>query len=142
MEMYLPSNIELLPVVEGVTESITERLGFDEQGRDGISISVIEAASNAIIHGNKHDLDKEIVVSFHWDDDSFTVKIKDSGQGFDPDKIPDPLAEENILRENGRGIFLIRSFMSDVKFHFTPSDGTTVELIYSRNQLDSKEKMD
>jgi serine/threonine-protein kinase RsbW len=131
MELYLPSNIELLPVVEGVTDSITERLGFNEEGRDGISISVIEAASNAIIHGNRQDLKKEVVVSFHWTDDTLTIKVTDAGKGFDPEKVPNPLEGENIFRESGRGIFLIRSFMSDLKFHFNPS-GTTVELIYTR----------
>ena len=134
MELYLPSNIELLPVVEGVTESITERLGFDEEGRDCISISVIEATSNAIVHGNNQDIVKEVVVTFHWTDELLSVKVKDCGRGFDPDKLPDPLADENILKENGRGIFLIKSFMSDVKFHFSRSNGTTVELIYNRKQ--------
>jgi len=79
-------------------------------------MAVREAAVNAVLHGNDYDPAKTITVSLENTGSSLVFSIADQGKGLDPDTLPDPLAPENLLRGTGRGIFLIRSFMDEVKF--------------------------
>ena len=71
---------------------------------------------NAVLHGNGYDPAKQVSVSFENTGKSLVFTVSDQGEGLDPEKIPDPLAPENLLRGTGRGIFLIRSFMDEVHF--------------------------
>jgi len=77
---------------------------------------VREAAVNAVLHGNGYDPNKQITVSLENNGKSLVITVADEGEGLDPEKIPDPLAPENLLRGTGRGIFLIRSFLDEVHF--------------------------
>jgi serine/threonine-protein kinase RsbW len=93
-----------------------------------MAIAVTEAVNNAIKHGNKADPKKKVRIHFELFDDSIVVKVADEGRGFDPDRLRDPLDPENILRESGRGIFILRALMDDVSFCFSDS-GTEVTLV-------------
>ena len=81
-----------------------------------VTMAVREAAINAVLHGNEYDPAKQITVSFENTGNALVFTIADQGKGLDTEKLPDPLAPQNLLRGTGRGIFLIRSFMDEVHF--------------------------
>jgi serine/threonine-protein kinase RsbW len=102
--------------VEQTAEQLAVDAGIEEDARFGITMAVREAAANAVFHGNHGDAGKNITVSFENTGHSLVFRIADQGEGLDPSLVPDPLIPENLLRESGRGIFLIRSFMDEVHF--------------------------
>ena len=112
----LDSSLDSVNKLEQIAEQCAERAGFDEDTVPHIAMAVREAAVNAVLHGNAYDSNKHIKASFETTSDSLVIRVADQGPGLDPDKIPDPLAPENILRGSGRGIFLIRAFMDEVNF--------------------------
>jgi serine/threonine-protein kinase RsbW len=85
--------------------------------------------NNAIKHGNKLQKDKTVTVMITYKSGKIEITVKDEGEGFNPDKIADPLAEENLMKEIGRGIFIVNSLIDDVKFQFPPEGGTKVTII-------------
>lgn len=112
-----PSSIEYLDEVEAITVQVTSGLGFSESDTDDMSIAVTEMFNNAIHHGNKYDLSKQVTIRFVVQSQILVIAIRDQGSGFIPEEIKDPLAPENLLAENGRGIYLVRHLMDDVKFN-------------------------
>jgi len=88
-----------------------------------LHIACSEALINAIVHGNKEDENKKVYTSINYNEVILTVRIKDEGKGFNPDALPDPTSDENILKESGRGIFIIKSLVDD--FHCESSDNGT-----------------
>jgi len=93
---------------------------------------VRESVINAIKHGNRSDPHKQVVVEFTTrpavQPDELVISIRDEGEGFDPDALPDPLAPENLLKSSGRGIFFMRSFMDDVSIERASEGGMEVRL--------------
>ena len=89
----------------------------DESVIFDIRLCVEEAVRNAIVHGNKSNRDLPVHISYSLEGDRFTVEIEDQGRGFDPDKVPDPTLEENLLKGGGRGVFLIYKLMDEIKYN-------------------------
>jgi serine/threonine-protein kinase RsbW len=83
----------------------------------GVNLAVEEALVNAIKHGNQEDANKKVRVEFRLTDDHFFARITDEGEGFDPSDVPDPTADENLDRPGGRGIMLMRNFMTRVEYN-------------------------
>ena len=92
-------------------------------------MAVREAAVNAVLHGNAYDPNKKMMVSFENTGQSLVIKVRDQGKGLDPSTVPDPLAPENLLKSSGRGIFLIRNFMDDVKLQRAPEGGMEIRMV-------------
>jgi serine/threonine-protein kinase RsbW len=92
------------------------RCGFDADECDRIEVATREAAVNAVIHGNHQDPAKRVTVRIESTAGSLTIAVRDEGMGLDPAAVPDPLAPENLLNGSGRGLFLIRAFMDEVRF--------------------------
>ena len=82
-----------------------------------IKLALEEALVNAIKHGNQMDPDKRVFVSFQVTAERFDIRITDEGEGFKPEDVPDPTAIENIERACGRGLLLMRGFMTEVTYH-------------------------
>jgi serine/threonine-protein kinase RsbW len=112
----LPSTMDSVSEVEAAADKLAGEAGLDEEERFRVTMAVREAAVNAILHGNDYDPAKQITASFENNGESLIFTISDQGKGVDPETLPDPLAPENLLRGTGRGIFLIRSFMDEVRF--------------------------
>ena len=127
----MDSTLDSVNKIEQLAEQCAQRAGFDEDTISPIAMAVREAAVNAVLHGNSYDTNKHITASFETTTDSLIIRITDQGPGLDPEKIPDPLAPENILRGSGRGIFLIRAFMDEVNFRQL-HPGTELTLIKHR----------
>ena len=132
IRLTIPSRLELLPLVDQLAAGISERLAFDEESRMQISISVLEAGTNAIQHGNRIDPAKKVDMSFVLHPDKLEVVVHDLGKGFDVEKLlTDITSPEHLLDLRGRGIYMMRSCMDSVDFDFGP-EGTTVRLIKVR----------
>lgn len=112
-----PSSIEFLNEVEAVTVRVATKLSLSESDTDDLSIAVTEMFNNAIQHGNKYDRNKQVSIRFSVNTKYLIVSIMDQGSGFIPEEIKDPLAPENLLSESGRGIYLVRHLMDDIKFN-------------------------
>lgn len=112
----LSSTMESVEEVEAAADQLAVEAGLDEDQRFHIAMAVREAAINAVLHGNDYDPARQIEVSLENTGKDLMITIADQGRGFDPGKVPDPLAKENLLRGTGRGIFLIRSLMDEVHF--------------------------
>jgi serine/threonine-protein kinase RsbW len=108
--------MESVEVVEEAADQLAVEAGLDEDERFHIAMAVREATINAVLHGNEYDPARHIEVSLENTGADLKITIADEGRGFDPGKVPDPLAQENLLRGTGRGIFLIRSLMDEVHF--------------------------
>ncbi len=128
LEMVIPSSLEKIEDVERLAEEAADLMEFDEESKDSLAIAVTEAVNNAIIHGNKRDTNKKVIIRFVFQENRLLVIVKDEGEGFNPDQIGDPLAPENLLKESGRGIFILSSLMDDVQFNFD-KDGTELRMI-------------
>lgn len=92
-------------------------------------MAVREAITNAIVHGNREDEAKAVEVTFNCLEHALEIEVKDQGKGFDPKDVPDPTDPANILKTSGRGIFLMRSFMDEVRWLMRPEGGTTVRMV-------------
>ncbi|HET54144.1 MAG TPA: ATP-binding protein [Ignavibacteria bacterium] len=122
------SDPELMPEVEQFVLDVAEEIGLNENKFNNISLAVAEAISNSIKHGNKNDKNKKVFIKIEVKNDQMIVTLKDEGTGFDPNTIPDPTKPENILKESGRGVHIMRSLLDDLRFNFTPN-GTEIVLI-------------
>lgn len=119
----------MVDLVQVVFESLSSQVGFDADSAHWMSVAIRESVTNAVRHGNKLDPEKRVVVRFEFEKPEFTVSVEDEGEGFNPDAVPDPLAEENLLRASGRGIFFMKNFMDEVTYHFQPERGTRVTMM-------------
>jgi serine/threonine-protein kinase RsbW len=104
-------------------------LALSEDVYGNILIAVTEGVNNAIIHGNKLDASLTVHVGVHNNEEWVCFSITDHGTGFDPEAIPDPTAPENLLKENGRGIFLMKNLADEVSFE---ENGTVVNVCFRR----------
>lgn len=106
---------------------------FEENEIFSIKLALEEALVNAIKHGNQMDRDKKVHIRYRVDVEVFEIHIRDEGRGFDPEDVPDPLAVENLERPCGRGLLLMRHYMTEVRFH-PPGNGLTMSKVRaSRN---------
>jgi serine/threonine-protein kinase RsbW len=130
--LRIPSRLELLAVLDRVTESVCERLAFDDDTSSQVTMSVIEAGTNAIQHGHRRDATKPVDIEYHLLPDALEITVHDTGPGFDPGGINgDITSPEHLMDARGRGIFIMKSCMDEVEFEFGPS-GTLCRLVKNR----------
>jgi len=124
----IASKIENLRKVEKLVDDLSAELGIGSDIYGNILISALEAANNAIIHGNKLNENKLVTILVLTDSHILKIKIEDEGEGFDYKNIPDPTAPENIENVNGRGIFLMEKLSDGIEF---TRNGASVELEFN-----------
>ncbi len=124
---------DMLDLVQIVCDNIGRLAGLDDDSIQWVGVAVRESVINAIKHGNRNDENKRVFLEFTSspavDPIELRVRVRDQGEGFDPEALPDPLAPENLLKSSGRGIFFIRSFMDDVVLQRAPEGGMEVRMI-------------
>lgn len=125
----LDSTLESVDAAEQLALDVARESGFNEEDLHKIGMSVRECMVNAVVHGNRYSAHKKVQFWVSRTPQKYTVRIADQGDGFDLSDLPDPLAEENLLRNSGRGIFLVRAFMDEVQVRRLEPAGTEVVLI-------------
>lgn len=128
VQLEIGSRIENVELVQIAVEASLVQLELGEELSHSIGTAVREAVANAIQHGSDGDPDKRVEVAFGLEGEEIVIQVKDEGPGFDPARLPDPLASENLLRPNGRGIFFMKKFMDQIDYSFEPEGGTVVTL--------------
>jgi serine/threonine-protein kinase RsbW len=126
--LAIGSRFENIELVQVVLRDCLERLGIEEDSRHWVDVAVREALANAIKHGNEQNPSKQVHVDLAVEDNHLVIRVEDEGLGFDPAHLGDPLAPENLLRPNGRGIFYMKSFMDEIQYGSGPGGGTMVTL--------------
>ena len=126
------SNPSLIPEVNDFLAQHLKEQNIPADKLNNLNLAVSEALSNAMVHGNKLDPNKDVTVTLNIYDDRITLIIKDCGSGFDLEKIPNPTATENLLKDSGRGIYIMKTFIDKVSYKFSP-EGTEVELVLYLN---------
>ncbi len=116
-EFSIPADVNGIAVIEDQVLQRVGAVGYDGDECFAIGTAFREAVANAIVHGCKGDITK--IVNGTVDcaaDGNVCIVVRDPGPGFDPDKVPDPLHEDNLTSDHGRGVYLIRQLMDEVKF--------------------------
>lgn len=115
-DFTLPSDLGGVHGVQAEIEDALQANRFGDSDVFAIKLAVEEALVNAIKHGNQMEPDKTVRVAYTVTDEQFSIRIEDEGAGFSPAEVPDPTAEENIERPCGRGLLIIRNFMTSVDY--------------------------
>jgi serine/threonine-protein kinase RsbW len=129
LQTTLDSVLESVDKAEEFVIQEAGKAGFDEDQQHQIGMAVRECTVNAVVHGNRYSKTKKVHLDIERSNGALTVIIGDEGDGFDLNSLPDPLAPENLLRQSGRGLLLIRTFMDDFDLHPRPGGGTEVRLV-------------
>ncbi|HEX8251728.1 MAG TPA: ATP-binding protein [Thermoanaerobaculia bacterium] len=131
IDITISSRFENIELVQVIAEHLCENAGVDEDGSHWIGMAVREAVANAIKHGNKLDVRKKVNATFELEGFELEITISDEGQGFDPEKVSDPLNPQNLMKTSGRGIFYMKTFMDQVQYTFNAAGGTS--LVMTKN---------
>ena len=127
--LAIPSDFEAVGQVEMLVDKVCGLLGVNDDFYGNVLIAVTEAVNNAIEHGNKKELSCEVRVAVGDKLNEFCFNVKDQGDGFDFNNLPDPTAPENILKENGRGIFLMKNLADEVEYE---DAGRSVNIYFNK----------
>jgi serine/threonine-protein kinase RsbW len=123
--LQLPSTLDSITVLENLIEEIADKFKVSEDSFANMMTCLNEALNNAIVHGNKLDPDKKVIVNADVDNKRAIWTITDEGEGFDYNHLPDPTAEENLEKPTGRGVFILKHLADQCIFN---SNGNEVEL--------------
>ena len=117
--------------IEDRIVQVLGRFGFDDQARFAILTALQEALSNAVLHGNHNDPAKALTVEYTADASAVAIVVEDEGVGFDPAAVPDPTRPENVDIPSGRGIMLMRAYMTEVEFD---PPGNRVRMVFRKEK--------
>ena len=120
--------------MEKISTEIGKGMSLSEDEMDNLAIALTEAVGNAIVHGNKKDPRKKVTIVVHAKGkQSVLISVSDQGKGFDPKQLMNPTSPENLMKESGRGIFILKALMDDVTFSFGPY-GTTLTFLLKKKR--------
>ena len=131
-ELILPSRIEAITEASAAAAQFAKRYGLGEDEAFGIDMAVREAVTNAVLHGNRQSATKKVEVRFKNSPRELEITVRDEGEGFDPQGVPDPTDPQNVLKTSGRGILFMRNFMDEVEWTAHPEGGTIVRMTKKR----------
>lgn len=131
LEVNLESTLDSVDVAEEMVKNFAVEAGYPEDEVHQIGMAIRESVINAVVHGNCYSSQKKVSLAMEAKDEQLTIRVQDQGAGFDVDEVPDPLADENLLRKSGRGLFLIRAFMDGVEMRRLSPEGMEVVMTKS-----------
>lgn len=126
-QLVIASDLAEVKTVQNEIIPQVENAGFSSEAVFAIRLALDEAVSNAIRHGNALDADKTVSVDYHVEPRLVRIRVCDQGPGFSPDTLPDPTNPENLCEPHGRGVMLIRAYMTEVSFSDTGNCVTMVK---------------
>jgi serine/threonine-protein kinase RsbW len=127
-ELSFESKPENIAIVERLIDEMCEQHSVIEEHYGDILIAMTEGVNNAIVHGNKLDINKSVSVEYEKRGKDLFFRISDEGAGFDYENLPDPTAPENLERPNRRGVFLMRNLADECFFE---DNGRIIELVFT-----------
>jgi serine/threonine-protein kinase RsbW len=130
IEITFQTLLDSVHLAEEMSRCVAASLGFSDDDRHRISLAVREGMANAVYYGNQQRPEKLIRLIFEVDAERFIVHILDQGCGFSLADVPDPLAQENLLKTSGRGIFLMKAFMDTLEVMRSSAGGA--ELVMAK----------
>jgi serine/threonine-protein kinase RsbW len=128
VDTFLESTLESVNETESLVLSVAQEMGFNEEDSFRLGMAVREAVVNAVVHGNRYSANKKVHFVIVRSSTEIEILVRDQGSGFVPEEQPDPLAEENLLRQSGRGVMLMRAFTDEFIIRPGPTGGTEVML--------------
>ena len=131
-ELKLPSRLESVDKAATEAANFAERNDFGDDALYAIDMAVRETVANAVKHGNKLDETKQVEITFENSNAGLAITVRDFGEGFAVEEIPDPTNPENLLKANGRGILFMRSFMDEVEWSNHAEGGMIVKMLKKR----------
>jgi len=137
ISLTLESTLDSVNLAESVIEKFASECGVNGDELQEVMMSVREATVNAVLHGNAYDPAKRVEVVFGRQPGKLQVTVRDQGKGFDEEDVPDPLVPENLLKQSGRGIFLMRAYMDEVRVR-NMNPGTEVILVKNTHARSSE----
>jgi len=129
-KLVIPSRLDQVVPVQNTILKQVEALGYPQQAIFAIRLALDEALANAVKHGNQLDPGKSVHITYEVTAEKVTIEICDEGPGFVPDDLPDPTDEANLSRPHGRGVMLMRAYMTEVTFN---KSGNCVRLVKTRD---------
>ena len=136
VDTFLDSALESVDRAEELVVEVAKKAGINEDDAFSLGMAIRECAVNAVVHGNRYNLNKKVHLTIARTPEQLVIKITDEGEGFELEDLPDPLAEENLLRHSGRGIFIIRAFTDDFQVRRINPSGTEVTLLKNVASVD------
>jgi serine/threonine-protein kinase RsbW len=128
IRVQIDSRYEFIDLVQGMAEDLCSVSRLGRKARANLGLAVREAVVNAIKHGNLLQEGKRVLVIFRSQPGKLVVSVRDQGAGFDPNRVKNPVAPENIFSSHGRGIFFMNAFVDDITFIRLPSGGMEVRM--------------
>ena len=129
LEVTLDTQLESVDLAENIVVRVAQEAGFGEDELHRLGMAVREGVINAYNYGNQQDRRKKILMTVELDPDKMVVRVLDEGKGFELTEVPDPLAEENLLRTSGRGLFLMKAFMDEFDVKSGPNGGAELVMV-------------
>lgn len=125
--VQIPSSLKYIHIIEEYIDTVRSDFQIDDSVYGNIHLAVVEAVTNAIVHGNKLDENKDVYFETQKNDSQIKIIVKDQGKGFDAEEIPDPTLPENREKISGRGVFLIKNLADEVTFS---DNGTSLQMVF------------
>src|SRR4029077_3885609 len=132
----LDSTLDSADRAESAALEMARSSGFGEITVEHIGLAVHEIMTNAVVHGNHRDMHKKVVLTISRTAPELRIIISDQGDGFDPDRLPDPRSPEALLEGSGRGMYLARTFMDEFHVQRGCTRGATVTMVKHVRPLD------
>ena len=127
-KLVLSSSFDQMKRVQPFVKELTEWADLGDEDSNRIMLTLSEAVNNAIMHGNNEDPEKKAYIHVTLSDDrTMSINVRDEGEGFDPEDVPNPLKEENLLNEGGRGIYLMKQYADEVQFE---DEGREIKMVF------------
>jgi serine/threonine-protein kinase RsbW len=138
VEVKLETAWQSIDLAQAITEQVAESAGFEGDDIHKIAMSVREGVINALHYGNRMQRHKSIHMVFTFEPKRLVIRMIDEGQGFETERIEDPLAEENLMKTSGRGLLIVKAFMDEM--HVGRGSNGGAELMMAKDYPKRPEK--
>ena len=128
VDKFFDSSLESVDTAEDLVIEIAKSIGFDEDGVHELGMAIREAMVNAVVHGNRYSLQRKVHFQVVASKNGIKITITDQGEGFEPHTVANPLEQDNLLKQSGRGILLIQAFVDEVNIQRVQPHGTEVAM--------------
>jgi len=127
-KLVFNSDTKNINLVEKLIDDLSNQFGLHSDVCGKLLLAVVEGVNNAIVHGNKMDKSKDVIISYAIDEKKIEFTIMDQGDGFDFSNVPDPTKPENLEKTHGRGIFLMHHLADEIDFD---ENGSIVKMTFN-----------